>query len=245
MIQAVIIEDEMGAYNVLVSLLGEYCPQVSVLAHGQSVQQGIELVRKHKPELVFLDIRLPDGDGFEVLENTKDQEYEVIFTTAYSDYREQAFEHFALQYLTKPLDIDKLEDAVKRFERRRGNSYDSEKYEMLKQMLTGANKKIALPTKDGYALVDIDNILRCEAQSNYTEIHLVGGSKYLASKNLKYYDDLLTAFSFYRIHKSHLVNMNYVKEVKQEGAVIMNDGAYVSISQRAKRGFLKFLENMS
>lgn len=245
MINAVIIEDEQGAFNVLKSLLENYLPQVKVLARGENVKSGIEAIKKHKPDLLFLDIRLPDGDGFEILDETKGFDYEVIFTTAYGEYREKAFDNFALHYITKPIDIDQLEAAIRNYESRKANSFNHEKYELLKQMFSNNIKKIALPTGDGYALVEIDNIMRCEAQSNYTMIYLNDGKKYLTSKSLKHYDEMLSDFSFYRIHKSHLVNTNYIVEVKQDGTVIMSDDASLSISQRAKRGFMKFLEKLT
>lgn len=249
MIRAVIIEDEDGAYNVLKSLLEEYLPQVKILGRGNTVESGIQILQKEKPELIFLDIRLPDGDGFQILDECKDLDFEVIFTTAYGEYRDQAFDNFALHYLNKPIDIDKLEAAVKIYESRKGSSNDKsfnqEKYELLKQMFSNNVKKIAIPTNDGYALVEIDNIMHCEAQSNYTQIYLNSGKKYMTSKSLKHYDEMLSDFSFYRIHKSHLVNTNYIKEVKQDGTVLLEDETSLSISQRAKRGFMKFLERLS
>lgn len=245
MIKAVVVEDEDGAFNVLKSLIEEYTPQVKILARGNDVASATEAIKKHKPELVFLDIRLPDGDGFEVLENCKSHDFEVIFTTAYGEYREKAFDYFALQYLTKPIDIDKLEYAIKTFENRRANSFNMEKYELLKQMFSQNIRKIAIPTGDGYALVEVDSISHCEARSNYTEIFLRDGKKYLTSKSLKHYDNMLSDFNFYRIHKSFLVNTNYIKEVKQDGTVIMEEGTLLSVSQRAKKDFMKYLERLT
>lgn len=245
MIKAVIVEDEVGAQKVLQSLLSEYAPQVKILGVADCVAEGKKLIRDVLPELVFMDIRMPDGDGFEVLDACKDIDFEVIFTTAYGDYREQAFDNFALHYLTKPIDIDKLEEAIARYEQRNGNAYTPDKYDLLKQLLASGQKKLALPVNDGYALVDTADITHCEAQSNYTKIYMKEGKTYLTSKSLKYYDERLTPMGFYRIHKSHLVNTAFLKEVKSDGYVVLEDGMTLTISQRAKRGFLKYLEGQA
>lgn len=249
-IKAVIVEDESGARKVLQALITDYLPQIEIVGTADSVESGIALVTKEKPELLFLDIRLPDGDGFEILEKTVVENMEVVFTTAYGEYREKAFEYFAFQYLTKPIDVDKLEATVKAYEaRRKDNKTDSsfslEKLGLLKQLLNQQIKKIALPNKDGYTLVQLEEIIYCEAQSNYTLVYLKDGSKMMVTKSLKYYDELLSDSNFYRVHKSYLVNVNYVKEVKQEGTLKLENGSSLPISQRSKRGFLKFLERMT
>lgn len=249
-IRAAIIEDEAGARKVLKALLSEYLPQVEILGEADSVASGISLLKKEKPELLFLDIRLPDGDGFEILEQFKDEKLEVIFTTAYGEYREKAFEYFAFQYLTKPIDIEKLEATVKAYEAKHKSgstepSYSFEKMELLKRLLNQQIKKIALPNKDGYTLVKLEEIIYCEAQSNYTLVYLSDGRKMMVTKSLKNYDDLLSDSNFYRIHKSYLVNVDFIKEVKQEGTLILDGGQTLPISQRSKRGFLKYLERMT
>jgi two-component system LytT family response regulator len=245
MITAVIIEDEIGALNVLKSVLQEYVPQVKLVGEAETVSEAVDLINSKKPELIFLDIRLPDGDGFQVIDQCEDVDFEVIFTTAYGEYREKAFDNFALQYLTKPVDIDKLEEAVRQYERRSENSFTFQKYELLKKVLSNNLKKIAIPVHDGYALVDVNDIIRCEAQSNYTKIYLTNDRQYLTSKSLKHYDQMLSDLIFFRIHKSHLVNTNFLDEVKQDGTVLLKDGSKLSVSQRSKKAFLKYLENLT
>jgi len=181
-IKAVIIEDEAGARKVLKALLSEYLPQVEVLGEADSVSTGVALLKKHKPELLFLDIRLPDGDGFEILEQFKEEKLEVIFTTAYGEYREKAFEYFAFQYLTKPIDIDKLEATVKAYEAKHKSaapepSYSFEKLELLKRLLNQQVKKIALPNKDGYTLVKLEEIVYCEAKRSKTRRNIDFGRR--------------------------------------------------------------------
>ncbi len=242
MIRTVIVEDEPGARKVLESLLEEYVPQVTIVGVGEDVNSGIEVINTQKPELVFMDIRLPDGDSFEILEECKHKGFNVIFTTAYGDYREQAFDKSALHYLTKPIDIDKLIDAVGRYEARSKKSFDPEMLEVFKTEVGSNKKKLALPNNDGYVIVDVSDITYCEAQSNYTKINLNNGKSYVTSKSLKFYDQRLMNGDFYRIHKSFLVNINFIKEVKSDGYVVLFDGSCLSISQRAKSGFMKYLE---
>ena len=245
MIKAFIVEDEPGARTVLKSLIKDYASDVTIIGEAGNVEEAVEKINSSEIELLFLDIRLPDGDGFEVLDRVENRNFEVIFTTAYGDYREQAFDNFALHYLTKPIDIDKLEGAIEQFRKKTSNAFDDEKFQMLKQMILSNKKKLAIAVSDGYIMINTEDIIHCEAHSNYTEIRLKGGEKHMTSKSLKYYDEMLNELGFYRIHKSHLINVNYIKEVKSDGTVLLEDGIWVAVSQRSKKEFMHFLESFS
>lgn len=250
--KVVIVEDEKGALNVLKSMLEEYGQGFELLDTAGNVKEGIKKINDLNPDLVFLDIRLPDGDSFEILENCKKTDFEVVFTTAYGEYREKAFDYFALNYLTKPIDVDKFEETLDHYKKRTENAFNQEKLQFLQQLLNDENlsggkgpKKIAIPTREGYTLIKVEEIVHCEAESNYTNIFLASGEKYVTSKSLKHYDELLSGGEFYRVHKSHLVNINFVKKVNHDGTIELTDGTFVSLSQRTKKAFLQYLERMT
>ena len=241
MINAVIIEDEQGARRSLQAILKEYFPDVQVVGVGKNVAEGVKVLKDNQPDLVFLDIRLPDGDGFEILNNFEKPGFDVIFTTAYGDYREKAFDYFTLQYLLKPIDIDKLEKALEYFRTRRSKPVDALQTRLLEQVLKSSSDLLVLPQNNGYVLEKIEDVVRCEASGNYTEIHLANQKKYLSSRTMKFYDEMLADHGFFRIHKSHLVNVKYVREIRHEGSLRLADGSNVPVSQRSKTLLMKFL----
>jgi two-component system, LytTR family, response regulator len=240
-IKAVIIDDETAARQVLSGLISEFISDVEIIGFAGSVEEGSELIQKLQPQLVFLDIRLPDGDGFEILEKAGNLSFEVIFTTAYSDFREKAFDHFALNYLTKPIDLDKLEKTIEKFKNRLTPSIDPEKISKLKSYVPQLSGKIALPGKDGYVIVEISEIIRCEGISNYSKVILRDGTSLIVAKTLKHFEEMLGRHGFYRLHKSHLVNTSSIKEVKTDGTVLLSNSDKVFVSQRSKKDFLEFL----
>lgn len=243
MIQALIIDDEKNAIEVLELQLSRYCKQVQVLATAQGGVQGIELIRKYQPDLVFLDIEMPHKNGFDVLNETKDCRYKVIFTTAYDQFAIRAFKFSALDYLLKPIDIRELQEAVDKAAVKEEQGSLDEKLQVLISQLQAPvrQERIALPVGDGMQFFHIDEILRCESDSNYTHISLTNGKKITIAKTLKEVEESLRGVDFYRIHQSHLVNMNHIsKVVKGEGGyVVMKDGTTITISRNKKEAFLE------
>jgi len=243
MIQALIIDDEKNAIEVLELQLSRYCKQVQVLATAQGGVQGIELIRKYQPDLVFLDIEMPHKNGFDVLNETKDCRYKVIFTTAYDQFAIRAFKFSAVDYLLKPIDIRELQEAVEKAAIKEEQGSLDEKLQVLISQLQAPvrQERIALPVGDGMQFFHIDEILRCESDSNYTHISLTNGKKITIAKTLKEVEESLRGVDFYRIHQSHLVNMNHIsKVVKGEGGyVVMKDGTTITISRNKKEAFLE------
>jgi two-component system LytT family response regulator len=243
MIQALIIDDEKNAIEVLELQLSRYCKQVQVLATAQGGVQGIELIRKYQPDLVFLDIEMPHKNGFDVLNETKDCRYKVIFTTAYDQFAIRAFKFSAVDYLLKPIDIRELQEAVEKAAIKEEHGSLDEKLQVLISQLQAPvrQERIALPVGDGMQFFHIDEILRCESDSNYTHISLTNGKKITIAKTLKEVEESLRGVDFYRIHQSHLVNMNHIsKVVKGEGGyVVMKDGTTITISRNKKEAFLE------
>jgi two-component system, LytTR family, response regulator len=244
MLTAVLIDDEKNALEVLELQLARFCQDVTVLEKCNSGEQGIAAIRKHQPDLVFVDIEMPHVNGFDVLKATAGLQYEVIFTTAYDQFAIKAIKFSALDYLLKPVDITELQAAVKKAEEKKGTGSVGDKLNVLLQQLQQPVRKqerIALPIGDAMQFFHADEILRCESESNYTHIFLTNGKKITTAKTLKDVEESLDFHPFYRIHQSHLVNMNHISKVSKAdgGYVVMDDGTQVAISRNKKEAFFE------
>ena len=244
-IRAIIVDDEKKSILTLNKLLDVYCPHVKVIGTAQTVSESIETINFLKPDLVFLDISLPDGDGFDVLENVDHRSFEVIFTTASDKFAIKAFEFSAIHYLLKPINLKELQHAVDRFEQVRGDNMLNEKVNILKDSLNKNYKKIILPSVEGLILKDLDDIIRCEADSNYTIFFFTNKEKLLISKSLNNFEKILTDIHFCRIHNKHLINLKYVERyIKgKAGYVVMQDGSHPYESESRKADFIDSLKN--
>ncbi len=239
-IRSVIIDDEERSRLTLQNLLTEYCPQVSVLGMADGAGTGWKLIKDHQPELVFLDVRMPASDeGFQLLESIEDIQFAVIFTTSFDEYAIRAIKFSALDYLLKPINILELQKAVSRYEKRRGKT-DVQGIRNLPDYADNF-RKIGLPSMDGLLFVDINDIVRLEADGNCTIFFLSNKKKVLVTKTLKYYQKLLEESNFHRIHGSHLINLKHIVRYLKEGVVEMKDGSSVFVSARKKKGFLEKL----
>jgi two-component system, LytTR family, response regulator len=244
MFNAVLIDDEKNALEVLEMQLARHCKEVNVVAACQGGEKGIEAIKKFKPEVVFLDIEMPHVNGFDVIKATEAYDYEVIFTTAYDQFAIRAFKYSALDYLLKPIDVDELQAAVARLKNKERASDLEQKIQVLFQQLEVQPRltdKIALPLGDAMQFVAPNEIIRCESDSNYTHIFMTNGKKITIAKTLKEVEENINGGPFFRIHQSHLVNINHIsKYLKGENAyVIMNDGTQIGISRNKKLAFLE------
>ncbi len=244
-IQSVIVEDEVRSQATLNKLLKEYCPQVKVVGTAGSVEEAIKTIDELKPQLIFLDIALPDGDGFNVLENITHDDYRVIFVTAYDKYAIRAFEFSALHYLLKPISHIELQIAVKRYWKQKDDEeidYKS-KITTLKENINSDQQKILLPTSQGYEVISLDDIIRLEASHNYTECFLVDNQKILISRSLINFETILNDLQFVRIHNKHLINLKFVKKYIRGsgGSVKMSDESEINVSKSRKTEFLEKL----
>lgn len=245
MIKAILVDDEVHCLDTLSILLKEYCPEVQILEQCGSAKYALAAIEKLKPSLVFLDIEMPAMNGFEMLQQFEDIPFAAIFTTSYDQYAIKAIRFSALDYLLKPIDPKELITAVHKVELQK-NLPSNEQFQMLLNQVhhkeTGF-KKIAVPTLDGFELIPADQILRCEADDNYTHFFLKNKNKIVASRTLKEVEEQLEEFShFVRVHHSYLVNINEVtKYVRGEGGyVIMSDGSTVNVSRSRKESLLKW-----
>lgn len=246
MIKTILIDDEENSLDVLELLLNEYCPMVRVLARCRGVQQGIEAISSLKPDLLFLDIEMPNLNGFDLLERIQQQPIAVIFTTAFHHYAIKAIKYSALDYLLKPLDPKELIQAVNRFTEQK-NKPEWAQLQFLMDKLSQKEhtiKKLAIPNLDGFRLISVDEIIACVADDNYTHILLKNKSKVLASRTLKEIQNLLSDYEeFIRVHHSSLINLKEVNQyIRGEGGyVIMSDGSHVNVSRNKKEALLKYL----
>ena len=236
MITAVIIDDIAESRVNLKADLSDYCSSISVIGEADSVVSSLKLLKQIKPQIVFLDIHLTDGSGFDVLELLGKIDFKVIFTTASDAFAIKAFKFSAIDYLLKPIDPDELVKAVDLAI----SQYQLEHQQvdlLLEQVKSQKEQtKIALHTSEKIHVCQIQDIVRCESSGNYTSFHFLNGEKLLVSRTLKIYDQLLKSLNFYRVHQSHLINMNHVKEyVKHDGGyIVMNEGSTVPIASRKK-----------
>jgi two-component system LytT family response regulator len=246
-IRVVIIDDEEVCSNSLTLLLKNEFPEIVLLGIGKSVQEGISLINHLMPDLVFLDIALPDGNGFDILEQTSFKNFEVIFTTSFNDFAIQAFEFSALHYLLKPITLQKVKSAIQRYNNFK--TFDGIDYKLntLKDILNNKNDNIVLSTLQGFSLFNISDIIRCEADTQYTNVFFNDGNVLVISKNLNIFESILKSHSFLRIHKSHLVNMKYFKKyVKiKPSYMVLKDNSEIPISDRSKPLLLDFISGFA
>ena len=247
--KGIIVDDEVKSRFMLQTLCDTYCEGLEINGLAASVLEAISMIDLGKPDIVFLDIRMPIKSGFALLEHYQEQvPFEVIFTTAYDQYALKAFKFAAIDYLLKPISLEALITAVNKVRKIRGSHKRSERINHLKAAISQRKiEKIALTTLDGFTFTNIDEIVRCEAEGNYTSVFLSDGSSLLITKTLKHYEETLVNYPFFRTHKSHLINLNYVRRfVKgKQGMVEMTDGKMIEISQRKKDLLLTELNGLT
>ncbi|MFK8039367.1 MAG: LytR/AlgR family response regulator transcription factor [Crocinitomicaceae bacterium] len=240
MIKAVIIDDIPEAIEVLSADLNEYCSHIEIIGNANGVVSGAKLIKTLKPDLVFLDIQMPDGSGFDLLEILDNTDFKLIFTTASDEFAVKAFKFSAIDYLLKPIDPDDLIQAVKKIE----HQVDAtDRLELLKNNLD-TPKKIALNTVDKIHIVDINEIIRLESNINYTQFFFKDSTKLLVTKTLKEFDKLLSEHDFIRVHQSHLIAKNQITAfLKQNGEIQLKDGTKIPVSTRKKAVLMEMISN--
>ena len=239
MIKAVLIDDEKNTLELLEWQLENYCTQIEIVALCGSADEGIVAIQQHLPQLVFLDIEMPRKNGFEVLLAFPDPPFEVIFTTAYDQFALKAFKFAALDYLLKPIDVNDLQTAVERFEKlHRQRDFKQQLQLLLQQYQQPGNLpgKIPLATQEGIFFANPDEIVHCEAASNYCFVHFLDKTKLVLSRTLKDMEDLLLPFGFLRVHHSHLINRKHIRRyIKADGGYLeLTTGAQITISRQRR-----------
>ncbi len=248
MIRCVIVEDEEMARNVLKSLLAQYCKDVMVCAEADDVVSGKTIIEAYRPDLVFLDIEMPGGSGFKLLNSIENINFETIFITAYEQFAIKAIRHDALDYLLKPVDPKELVAAVEKVKETKLKKSLERQYDNILKNLNPDQlvvRKISLSTSDKIHLIDVDNIIRCESDNYYTIIYFKDGSNLMVTKTLKEIEQKLEEFGFVRTHKSHLVNLRSIMNfIKDEMMVVMEDGVKVPVSKRKKESIMEVIKSL-
>jgi two-component system, LytTR family, response regulator len=244
MIKAILIDDEMHCIKTLSILIGDFCPEIEIMDRCLSAKQGIEAIETMKPDLVFLDIEMPVYNAFDLLEHFKEIPFSVVFTTSYDQYAIKAIKFSALDYLLKPIDPKELIAAVHKVQLQKTPPFD-EQFQMLLHHVQNKHegfKKIAVPTFEGFELIPLADLVRCEASNNYSHMYLKCNIKITACRTLKEIEEQLYDFDYFiRVHHSHIVNLNEVtKYVRGVGGyLIMSDGSIVNVSRGKKEILLK------
>lgn len=251
MVKAIIIDDEKKSRMALVSLLERYCPNVIISGEAEGVQTGIKQIRLHNPDVIFLDIQMQDGSGFRLLESFDEVNFEIIFTTAFDQYAIKAIKYSALDYLLKPIIPEELVEAVKKVEDRKiaKNANINQNIDVLLDNIKNKNtesKKIILTTAEKIHVIHVNEILRCESDNYYTNFFFTDGTKLLISKTLKENEKMLKDHNFIRPHKSHLINIAYIKGyMKNDGGyILMSDNSKVPVSRRRKELIIETINNL-
>ncbi|PPK88527.1 LytTR family two component transcriptional regulator [Neolewinella xylanilytica] len=249
LLNAVIVEDERKGLVNLKQMLNLHCPDVEVIGEADGVESGCALFGRDdiRPDIAFLDINLGDGKVFQMLDRIKPINFDIVFVTAYDQFAMRAFDYSAIGYILKPIDPDRLVDAVARI-RPRGQARTQERLDafQLYQKQPNVYDRMPIGAVDGYHFIRIPDIIRFEAEDNYTHIYMADGQRITASKTIKMYEDMLAPHNFYRVHKRHVINMNYMKKfVKGEGGyLIMDDGMRIEVSRRRRSAFMSQLRFM-
>lgn len=242
--RAILVDDEPDGIRTLKKLLEMNCPEVEIVATCSNTFDAVNKIQELKPDLIFLDIRMPNKSGLDMLAEISEIDFEVIFVTAHNEYMLQALQFSAVDYLMKPVDEDRLQEAVQRVEKRLKGKKNEGRTEVLLHNINKAGypleMRLCLPTQKGFTIVKLEEIIYCEAQRSYTLFRLINNKSIIISKPLFDYDKLLADTVFLRVHKSFLINLMHIKEYMrgEGGTVVMSDGMEVEISRRKKEQFL-------
>lgn len=243
--RTILIDDEKSARDTIKGMLNILFSDIEIIAEADGVASGIEAIEQHGPELVFLDIRMKDGSGFDMLKKLRERDFALIFLTAHDDHALEAFRYSATDYLLKPVDPDELKDAVVKV--RKLGRHNKELMDVLldnMQRINSSSKKLALKTSDSIHLVCSEDIIRCESEDNYTKFFIKDQKPLLISRPLKVYEEILEPMGFLRIHQSHLINLSHIRKIDRKGrfTIEMNDGSEVPVAVRKKEVLINRLK---
>lgn len=239
MLKAIIVEDEPISRQILAGYLERYCPDVTLVAEADEVQSGVAAIKKHQPDILFLDVEMPKGNGFDLLEQVGEINFETVFVTAYGNYAIKALNYSAAYYILKPVSIEDLMAAVEKIKQKKQKDQRSIHTKVLLENIhTGSlqNYKIVLPLLDGFDVVSTKDIVHCQANDNFTDFFFIDKQKKMICRTLKFYEELLADSGFMRVHKSHLINLDHiVRYTKGKGGQLtMADGSVIDISPNKK-----------
>lgn len=246
--RVLIVDDEEGARDSLTNLLEQFVPDVRIVAKAENIVSAFEKINKYTPDIVFLDIQMPFGSGFDLLERIGSNfKFDIVFVTAFDQYALKAIKYSALDYLLKPVDIDELKNCIKKHRENKMNTSAEGVQNLIQNLNPDAKeKKLAIHDNNGLTFVNLRDIVRCDSDGNYTHFYISDGRTIMASKTLGEYEHLLEGEDFYRIHRSHLINLRHIKKYLKGdgGSVMMSDGSIVEVSRRKKAAFLELMSRL-
>jgi len=246
MIRTIIIEDEPNNREMLLRLLHENCPNVSVVADAESVRTGVDVILRFHPDLVLLDIKMEDGDAFDLLEQLENIDFKIIFITAFEEYALKAFKFSAVDYLLKPVNAEELIKAIDKVDDQILKDLKLQLSALSNNLKSHESNTIVLKTAENIHLVNVHEIIRCEADRSYTLFFLTNSKKIIISRPLKEVDELLKHQGFFRVHQSHLVNLSFIERFKKSegGYVILKDSSQIPVAQRKRDLLLEVFNNL-
>ncbi len=248
-LKTLIVDDEPDAVNFIASIISEYCPRLEVIATAFNAREAMEKILENTPDLVFLDVEMPHGNGFDLLHQFPDKSFDVIFITAFNHYAIRAIKFSAVDYILKPININEFIDAVEKvIHKRTSPGQKSTGYSgLLENLKSALPSMLAIPTNEGMEYLRTREIIRIEADRSYSWFYLSDRRKILVSRNLKEYEELLSDQHFFRPHNSHLINLEYVKRyIRNEGGSIeMTDGSHIPLSRPRRELFLGQMKRIS
>jgi two-component system LytT family response regulator len=246
MLRSIIVDDEFKSRESLKALIQKFCDNIEIAAVCQNGTEAIQAIHEHKPDVVFLDIQLQRETGFEILERLNDIDFEIIFTTAFSEFAIKAFKFSAIDYLLKPIDIKELRAAVEKVRKRIVGSIGERISQLAENLKSSSfrNTRLAIPANDGFIFINVGEILYCKASGNYTTIYMNDNKKFIVSRTLKEYETMFEEQNFFRIHHSFLINLHAVtKYIRGEGGhVVMSNGETLDVSKMKKKSFLEIIK---
>ena len=245
--KVLVIDDENRTRDLIAKMINSFGLDIIAIPAGESIASGIKAIEEHHPDIVFLDIQMPDGTGFDLLRSIPNKSFEVIFITAHEEFAIKAIKFSALDYILKPVDADELKNALEKALNSIGSKKEESQFDALQMNIQPNQKRrLVLKTQESVHVIELDNIIRCEADRNYTSFYLVGGKKILVSKTLKDYETLLSGHNFLRVQQSHLINLDYVARYDKGngGSVVMKDDSEVPLSPAKRDIFFKILDNL-
>lgn len=242
-LKTILVEDEKTSREILSNYLVKYCPNVQIVGEAENIEEALVLIRNNELDLVFLDVEMPYGNAFDLLDSVGDVSFETVFVTAYNQYAMEALNQHAAYYLLKPISIDELIKAVD-FVTEIKEKESQFSNEVLTPKINISNKKISLPTQTGFELIDTESILYCQADDNYTHFFLKGDQKRLVSKTLGFFEKQLSEHGFFRIHKSYLINLNHIQSYQKGkgGTVVVDNGKSLPVASSKKATFLRLFK---
>lgn len=251
MIRCVIVDDESKAREILFDMLKLYCTNVEVIGQAHNVSSAYEIIKSTKPDLVLLDIKMPDGSGFDLLNKFNNIDFKVVFITAHEEYAIKAFRFSAIDYILKPVDPSDLISAVEKTTSANGLNGMNEQFQTFKDNYyngeSSQDKRIVLKTTENIYIIYLKDVIRCQSEKNYTYFYFTNRERIIVSKTLKDFEEILGDFGFMRIHRSHLINLKFIDryEKSEGGFLIMNDGSKVEVSHRKKEALLNYIYGLN